>query len=131
MLLAVGGLAACGADEQAALAGITPEACQTLSSAAPEVARFAAGEGERTVGDAKARLAWIDALLALAAEESGATARGEIAQVRTSMDVARRVLAAVPDDRPAAAIPEGVRGSRTGLQYRFDGLWVRTGCTGA
>lgn len=122
-------LAACGVQSSAA-EGVTEQACRTLTAARAEMAKLATGEDERTVGDVKSRLGWIEALLAKARAETSGVAQASIATVQESLAPARQVLAPLPDDGPLTALPRDFSGSRTGAGYRFDDLWLSVGCSG-
>lgn len=129
LLLAALPLAGCGGPASAA-EGVTEQACRTLTAARSEVAKLAAGADERTVGDVKARLGWIDALLAKARTETSGAPQDDIAAVQASLGPARQVLAPLPDDSPLASLPRDFSGSRTGAGYRFNDLWLTVGCPG-
>lgn len=122
-------LAGCAVQASAA-EGVTDQACRTLTAARSEVAKLATGADERTVGDVKSRLGWIDALLAKARTETSGVAQAAIAAVQDSLGPARQVLAPLPDDSPLTTLPRDFSGSRTGAGYRFDDLWLSVGCPG-
>lgn len=124
---AVAMLAGCGVQATAA-AGVSDQACRTLGAARSEVAKLARGADERTVGDVKARLGWIEALLAKARTETTGIAQVAVASLQTSLGPAQQSLAALPDDAALTRLPTGFSGSRTGAQYRFDDLWLKVGC---
>jgi len=122
-------LAGCGVQATAA-EGVTAQACRTLTAARAEVAKLASGTDERTVGDVKARIGWIDALLAKAGRETSGGARTVIATVQASLGPAQQVLSPLPDDGPLTSLPRDFSGSRTGAGYRFEDLWLTVGCPG-
>ena len=129
LVLAALPLAGCGVQASAA-EGVTDQACRTLTAARAEMAKLASGTDERTVGDVKARIGWIDALLAKAGTETSGVARDAIASVQASLRPARQVLSPLPDDGPLTSLPRDFSGSRTGAGYRFEGLWLTVGCPG-
>lgn len=129
LLVAALALAGCGVQASAA-EGVTDQACRTLTAARAEIAKLSAGSDERNVGDVKARIGWIDALLAKARTETSGIAQVAIANVQASLGPAQQVLAPLPDDGPLTSLPRDFSGSRTGAGYRFDDLWLSVGCPG-
>jgi hypothetical protein len=127
MGIAVAVLTGCGVQATAA-AGVSEQACRTLGAARSEVAKLARGADERTVGDVRARLGWIEALLVKARAETTGIAQVAVASLQTSLGPAQQSLAALPDDAALTRLPAGFSGSRTGAQYRFDDLWLKVGC---
>ena len=128
--LAAVSLAGCG-EQVAAATGVTEQACRTLTAARAEMAKLTSGADERTVGDVKARIGWIDALLAKARTEASGAAQVAIATVQASLGPAQQVLSPLPDDGPLTSLPRDFSGSRTGAGYRFADLWFVVGCPGA
>lgn len=127
--LAALSLAGCGVQTSAAT-GVTEQACRTLTAARAEMAKLTSGADERTVGDVKARIGWIDALLAKARTETSGVAQAAIATVQASLGPAQQVLSPLPDDGPLTSLPRDFSGSRTGAGYRFEDLWLAVGCSG-